>query len=311
MTRVGAQEAFPRALFFDLDGTLLAPGSVLTPRTVAAVRRAAARGTVIVLATGGFSHRARALARLLDGGGSAQVWTVTHNGAAIWQPGGDLVFRLPMPAPSMRTVLEHARDRVWLAYEAVGEDGHAQMYYAGRQRPEMYAFVWGPLEEAISAVGRGEACPWRPARGRARLGEDVLGCWCVGTPEALQPLDALAVDGRLMGARYLSWSSRLSQILGRPRMRLVGRDIGHVEASKGEAARWLCGRLGISPQETAAFGDANNDLDMLGFAGTAVAMPHGSKEVLACADLIAPSNAEDGVARVIEEWLDLRNSITG
>jgi hydroxymethylpyrimidine pyrophosphatase-like HAD family hydrolase len=296
---------FPRALFLDLDGTLLAPGSVLTQRTTDAVRRAAERGTAIVLATGGFSQRARELVRVLDRGVPARTWVVTHNGGAIWSPDGMLVRQQASPPEAMQTVIEYAGPRVWLAFEAVDGDGRTSMYYAGRQRPEMHEFVWGPLEEAIGGDASRE---WRPARGqRARSGEDILSCWCVGQPEALRPLDEMAVDGALMGARYAAWSSRLAQILGRPRMRAEGRDIGHLDATKGEAMKWICRQLDIPVRETAAFGDANNDLEMLALAGTAVAMPHASPEVLACADMVAPPNGEDGVARVLEGWLHLRD----
>jgi hypothetical protein len=82
--------------------------------------------------------------------------------------------------------------------------------------------------------------------------------------------------------------------------------------SKGAAASWLCHRLGIDPQDTAAFGDADNDLELLDFAGTAVVMANATPRVMALAHatpegsprvLVAPSNREDGVARVLASWL--------
>lgn len=99
----------------------------------------------------------------------------------------------------------------------------------------------------------------------------------------------------------------MAEILGRPRLKVEGRDVGPLGATKGRAALWLCERLGVPPADTAAFGDASNDVELMRLAGFSVAMRHATPDVLACANAIAPSNADDGVARVIEDWLDLRN----
>ncbi|HXI17566.1 MAG TPA: HAD hydrolase family protein, partial [Chloroflexota bacterium] len=75
--------------------------------------------------------------------------------------------------------------------------------------------------------------------------------------------------------------------------------------NKGAAAQWLCDRLGIAPEETAAFGDATNDVELLRFAGRAVAMSNATPDAMAEADEVAPRNTEDGVAQVLERWLNL------
>ncbi len=154
------------------------------------------------------------------------------------------------------------------------------------------------------AVGLEPRWDWRRARSPETYRRGVvLGCWCIGPPEALAPLDAQADGETLHGARYIPWGWRLGQLLGRPRLRLVGRDLGSRTASKGAAAGWLCQRLGIDPAETAAFGDGDNDLELLAFAGLAVAMANATPRALDAAGLVAPPNTEDGVARVLREWL--------
>ena len=72
---------------------------------------------------------------------------------------------------------------------------------------------------------------------------------------------------------------------------------------KGAALCWLAERLGIAREEILAFGDGSNDLKMIIDAGTGVAMANAIPEVLEAADITAASNDEDGVARVIEEFL--------
>ena len=73
-------------------------------------------------------------------------------------------------------------------------------------------------------------------------------------------------------------------------------------ATKGDALTELCRMLDIPVEETAAFGDGTNDLSMIRTAGTGVAMANGDAAVLAAADLTAPTNQEDGVARVLGRW---------
>ena len=65
----------------------------------------------------------------------------------------------------------------------------------------------------------------------------------------------------------------------------------------------LLERLGIAWAETAAFGDGCNDADLLQAAGFGVAMANGAPQLRALADLVAPAANEDGVARVVEEYL--------
>ena len=296
---------FPRALFFDLDGTLLAPGSRLTDRTMNALRRARDRGTVLALATGGFSYRAQRLAHQIDGD-AGKTWAMTHNGAAIWAPTGHLAHHQTMPEDAMRAVLETAGPGVWCVYEALASRQRTEVFYAGRRRQDLNHFVWGP-EAASGALDNQKtarrATRRRPA-GQSHL-DSVLGCWCLGTPMALAALDSKVEHGAFRGARYLAWSQRLAQILARPHLQIAGRDVGPLLVNKGAAAQWLCDRLGIDPEETAAFGDATNDVELLRFAGRAVAMSNATPDAMAEADEVAPRNTEDGVAQVLERWLNL------
>jgi len=299
-------------LFFDLDGTLLASGAVLRRRTVQAVRAAAAQGATVVLATGGFSARTHLIARALADRTPYGVWRVAHNGAAIWDPSGNLVYAVPTPTTAIHAVLATAGRSVWATFETVDRHGATHAYYAGRLRPDLVHLIWGPqlgevaLADARDGVHTGLEPRWDWRRARTvphAAGVRVLGCWCIGSPAALAPLDALAPNQALCGARYLHWGKRLAQILDRPRVRLAGRDVGAIDASKGAAARWLCGHLGVAPADTAAFGDSDNDLDLLEFAGTAVAVANATPEAKRRAAVFAPSSDEDGVATILEQWI--------
>ena len=52
-----------------------------------------------------------------------------------------------------------------------------------------------------------------------------------------------------------------------------------------------------------AMGDANNDIEMLQFAGLGIAMGNASDYVKSLADEVTASNEEAGVARAIEKYI--------
>ena len=75
------------------------------------------------------------------------------------------------------------------------------------------------------------------------------------------------------------------------------------DAGKGAAVRWLAGQIGASREQTMAFGDNTNDLQMLSAVGWPVAMGNAVDELKAAARVIAPHCAEDGVARTIAKYV--------
>lgn len=52
-----------------------------------------------------------------------------------------------------------------------------------------------------------------------------------------------------------------------------------------------------------AIGDAENDLSMIEFAGTGIAMGNASETVKAAADYTVATNLEDGVKEAFERWV--------
>ena len=74
-------------------------------------------------------------------------------------------------------------------------------------------------------------------------------------------------------------------------------------ATKGNAVKWLCDNLKIDIKHTSACGNADNDADMIAQAGLGVAVKNASKRCLEEANLVVPSNNDDGVAFLIDHIL--------
>ena len=93
-----------------------------------------------------------------------------------------------------------------------------------------------------------------------------------------------ATQGRL----EITWSSSTSLL-----------EISGAGVTKATTLARLCEDLGIAPADVVAFGDMPNDVALLTWAGTAVAVENADADVHAVADLTAGHHDEDGVAHAL------------
>ena len=71
--------------------------------------------------------------------------------------------------------------------------------------------------------------------------------------------------------------------------------------SKAEAVKRFCAHLGISPDETIAFGDNFNDVEMLEAVGRSYVMGNAPEEILDRFPYHTADNDHDGIADVLEQ----------
>ena len=65
----------------------------------------------------------------------------------------------------------------------------------------------------------------------------------------------------------------------------------------------LAQKLNIQPSEIAAVGDAANDIEMLEYAGLAIAMGNASEEVKVISDIVTDTNENNGVIKAIDQLI--------
>lgn len=82
-------------------------------------------------------------------------------------------------------------------------------------------------------------------------------------------------------------------------------EISDVHAGKASGLWFLAEYLGIRREEIAAFGNAENDVDMMRWAGLGIAVANSPEDVCAAADEVVPSNDEDGVGWWIRRNFEL------
>jgi len=73
--------------------------------------------------------------------------------------------------------------------------------------------------------------------------------------------------------------------------------------TKAYGIQLLAQELGIEPAEVMAIGDEENDLSMIAYAGVGVAMGNAISAVKEAADVVTATNEEDGVAKIVSEYV--------
>ena len=115
----------------------------------------------------------------------------------------------------------------------------------------------------------------------------------IDDPDVLDGLE-VRLKARFDGRLYISKSLPYFLELASP------------DVTKAAGLEFVARRLGFSRERTVAFGDGENDIELLEWAAYGVAVANAHDEVKAIADLVCASVDEEGVAQVVEAYLDSR-----
>src|SRR5205814_7796017 len=75
------------------------------------------------------------------------------------------------------------------------------------------------------------------------------------------------------------------------------------DVTKASGLEFVAEHLGFSRERTVAFGDGENDIELVDWAGYGVAVANAHERVKEVADFVCPSVDEEGVAQVLEAFL--------
>jgi Cof subfamily protein (haloacid dehalogenase superfamily) len=245
---------------------------VLRPRTIAAIAAARARGIHVIVVTGRMFRSVRPYVQ--EAGLDEPV--ICYQGAVVAEPdSGRFLLHVPIP-------LELAKEAI-----AVVEDaGFGLNCYVGDELYVAEVTEWARAyaefqDLAIRAVG--DLRDW--------LSEPPTKLVAVGDPDALDVLQA-RMNERFAGRMYISKS--LPYFL----------EFASPEVSKGSGLAFLANRLGFTAAQTVGVGDGENDRELLDWAGYAVCVEESHASLFERADLVIPGPDSEGVADLIESYLD-------
>ena len=188
---------------------------------------------------------------------------IQNNGAGI-EIADTTIFESHIAPAAVKAIVETLRGRdgvkLWLDYSSHSVTDHGNYLLWGSFEP-VHACDFSEYDaENVQKI----AIEAMDASMLASIDFDALGCWIHGT-------------------------------VGEPWYMVMANGVSKLSALKTAAAHF---DIGIT--EVAAFGDDENDIDMLQGCGIGIAMENAIDEVKAVADHICGSNEDDGVAKWLE-----------
>ena len=266
---------------FDLDGTLLNAHSELSPRTKVALDALHRAGIAVIVASGRpFSTIPREILAL-----PAVRYVATGNGVRIYDKKlGRDVYQCSLAPALLEDILRVVH------YYPVGYEFFIQgKAFANR------AYLANPGAFGADAAGNAYL-----TRTRAPF-DDVHQF----VHENRGNIDSMGLSFADLSLKQQLWQRLEREFEGIYVTSSVPRllEVADQRAGKGQAVAAVLERLHLEPSGLVAFGDADNDLGMLQLAGCGVAMANGDDHLKAAADRIAPHHDDDGVAKILEEFL--------
>ena len=258
----------------DLDDTLLNPEGELSPRTLAALHDAIEARARVTFASGRMVEAVSFFAGQL--GINAPV--ICYNGAMVYDFENDhILSRLDIPAPTARAICAMA-EKLGLYMQAYP----GESYYCASRCEHTARYAQSIHVRARETKGNAPLSEWIDSGQMKLLG--------IGAQEE--------IPGLIERFR-VAFPDGIDFYMSKP----IYIEIVSHDANKANALHALATALRIPRENILAFGDGQNDIAMLEYAGQGCAMANASPEVQARADRVVGSNAEDGVAIEIERLL--------
>lgn len=274
-----------KAIALDIDGTLTNDRKVITPRTKEALLAAQDSGVKLILSSGRPVQGLRAIASELELEAHDGL-LVAFNGAHVVDAQTDeVLYDRPIDVDTLRALVEHVREFDVIPWITQGRELFVERgsRHVIRYRGEDFDIVEYERRHCDLILhevdGLLEVCG---------TPQDKL--LCAGEPEYLQE-SCRAMSEPFDGSLSSMFTADFYYEFMAP-----GID-------KGRALAGALPKLGIDASEVVAFGDGQNDVSMIEWAGVGVAMANAVDEAKAASNMVTASNNDDGIALALEKIL--------
>jgi hypothetical protein len=245
--------------------------AALHPHTIDALRRAHDAGLPVIVVTGRMVQSVR---QALEPAG-IEAPVICYQGAVVVDADGRWLRHEPLP-------LELARETI----EVLAAEGYSPNVYVD---DELYVARDTQEARAYASLNRiefhvvGDLLDWLAAPPTKLV--------CVGEPSALDALEPRMKD-RFGDREFISKS--LPHFL----------EFAQAGVTKGAGLDFLSEHLGFTKQQTIAFGDGENDVELVEWPSYGIAMGNAHERVKAVARWVCPPAEDEGVALVLDALLD-------
>ena len=243
----------------------------LHARTLAAIRRAREEGIPVIIVTG---RMVQSIRRALAPAGLDEPM-ICYQGAVVADAAGNWLRHEPIPLELARETIAALAEEGWSPNVYVDDE-----LYVERDTPEVKRYT--TLND-VRVTEVGPLLDWLEAAPTKLV--------VVGDPTKLDQLE-VHMKERFGAREHISKS--LPYFL----------EFAQVGVTKGAGLDFLSEHLGFTKEQTVAFGDGENDIELMEWAGYSVAVENAHDRVKAIADWICPPAADEGVAQVLDALLD-------
>ncbi|GGI66725.1 Cof-type HAD-IIB family hydrolase [Enterococcus alcedinis] len=275
-----------KAIVLDIDGTLLADNKEMRASTITSLKTAQENGIKVLLASGRPHRGMESLADALELD-KHEGFVVSYNGAKVtnWQT-KEVIFNQALTAEEGRAILEHLKQ--FDVIPMIEKDAYMfvnDVFNNRLQLPELGDF------NIIEYESRGGNFKLQEIDDLAQHVDFELNKILIaGQPEYL------AMQHEKIYAPFVNQANAAFSAPFYYEMTAKGID-------KARALKETLQPLGIEAHHIIAFGDGENDLTMLKYAGTGVVMENANDKVKQHADFITASNNQDGIYQALKKYL--------
>ena len=255
----------PKIIFSDIDGTFLLDDHTVSEKSAEAVRALLASGIPFVLVSARMPEAIYPITQSIG----VTIPIISYSGAFALTAEGETLEDVRVDAGAAGMVLSALEDR----YPELTVN-----YYAGRR--------W---------YVRDEDDP------RVRHEEDITHAKSErGNFDMLLSINTLPSKILLMGEPAVCERAESDLAAAYPMLHVVRSapnlvEIMEASVSKESGIRAMLGHYGLTADDALSFGDNYNDLEMLRFTKTSVAMANAPEDIKKAATDVTKSNAEDGI----------------
>lgn len=270
-----------KCIALDLDRTTLNAQGKLSKANEEAIRKAIAKGIHVCIASG------RAFDTLPQDVVSIPgiEYAITSNGAAVYRIQDKQCLRsYVLTEQSVKKILELTKD-----FPVTYEGFIRGTAYAAKEYIED-PVKFGATEHAVAYV-QSTRHMQDDIVSFLKQHDDELDSMDIVVKDEAQKQKVIEVLKAEVEDTYIT--SSISQLV----------EISYKDAGKRSGVKFITEYLGLNPKQVAAFGDADNDIDMLEYAGCGIAMENASNGLLAVADVVTLHHDRDGVAYALKNIL--------
>ena len=270
-----------KLIALDLDGTALRSNNTLSPAVAESIEKAAAHGIEVVAASGRpYGSMPKDVLRL-----KGVNYVISSNGAAIHDRTGRRIHETLLKETAVLRLLEltEHENLIWEAFT----DGATYTDNRYLRDPLRYGCTPAYISYVQNSRGGMDDMRQYIRENRSRFDSVEYVCPDKEQRERVRRL----LKSNLEDVYITSSSANFVEFMD-------------AQATKSNALQWLCDYLDIPLCRTAACGNADNDADMIACAGLKAAVANASESCRAAAEVILPTNDDDGVAELIHLILE-------